>query len=168
MELLDVYNDNGEKTGKVVERGCSDSSFEKGEHIAVAIIYIENNKNEFLIQKTSVQKGGLYSSTGGHVDHGEEPIETIRREVKEELGIDVNNDNIVDLGYLLFDFPVRFIFYLNKDINLDEVVIQEEEVESVSYMTEKELKEIIKKGLMHKAHAKVLERVLDYKKSTRE
>lgn len=42
--------------------------------------------------------------------------------------------------------------------------MQKDEVESVSYMSERELKNIIKKGLMHKAHAKVLERVLEYRK----
>ena len=165
MELLDVYNDNGEVTGRIVERGTKDASFAPGEHIAVAIIYIENDKNEFLIQKTSKQKGGNYSSTGGHVNHNEKPIETIKREVKEELGIDISNDFIVDLGYLLFDFPIRFVFYLRKNIDLNDVVIQEEEVESVSYMNENDLRDIIEKGLMHKAHAKVLERVLEYKKN---
>ena len=55
MELLDVYDDNGNKTGKVVERGTPDSSFLNNEHIAVAIIYIENSNGEFLIQKTSKQ-----------------------------------------------------------------------------------------------------------------
>lgn len=163
MELLDVYDNNGEKTGKVVERGTLDSSFNEGEHIAVAIIYIENNNGEFLIQKTSKEKGGLYSSTGGHINHGEEPIDTIKREVKEELGIDISYDNIIDLGHVLFDFPVRFVFYLKKDINLKDIVLQESEVESVSFMSIEKIKELIDKGLMHKAHAKVLERVLEYK-----
>ena len=164
MELLDVYNDKGERTGRIVERGAKDTSFADGEHIAVAIIYIENDNNEFLIQKTSKEKGGNYSSTGGHVNHNEEPIDTIRREVKEELGIDINKDEIVDLGYLLFDFPIRFVFYLRKNIDIKDIVLQKEEVESVSYMNEKQLKSLIKKGLMHKAHAKVLEYVLEYKK----
>lgn len=47
MELLDVYDDNGQKTGKVVERGTKDDSLARGEHIAVAIIYIENSKMNF-------------------------------------------------------------------------------------------------------------------------
>ena len=163
MELLDVYDDNAKKTGKVVERESDDSHFEKGEHIAVAIIYIENTKGEFLIQKTSEKKGGHYSSTGGHVDHNEEPIDSIIREVKEELGLDVSKDEIIDLGYLLVDFPVRFVFYLNKDIDVNDLTIQEEEVESVSFMTVEEIKEILDKGLMNKGHAKVLEKVLAYK-----
>lgn len=164
MELIDVYDDNGKRTGKVVERGIRDSSFKKGEHIAVAIIYIENSKGEFLIQKTSKQKNSRYSSTGGYVLHNEEPIDAIKREVNEELGIDISNDKIFDLGYIVVDFPVRFLFYLKKDIDLKDIIIQEEEVEKVLYMNKKELKEIIKKGLIHKAHAKVLDRVLEFKK----
>ena len=83
MELLDVYNSNGEITGKVVERGTKDDAFGPDEHIAVAIIYIENSKGEFLMQLTSKEKGSIYSATGGHIDHGETPYETIIREVKE-------------------------------------------------------------------------------------
>ena len=164
MELLDVYNDSGKKINKVIERGTNTYSCATGEHIAVAIIYIENDNSEFLIQKTSMQKGNIYASTGGHVIHNEEPIDTIKREVKEELGIDISKDDIVNLGYMVFDFPVRFIFYLKKNIDLKDIVLQKDEVESVSYMSERELKNIIKKGLMHKAHAKVLERVLEYRK----
>lgn len=167
MELLDVYDDNGKKTGKVVERTCKDSDFAPGEHIAVAIIYIENSKGEFLLQKTSKQKGGRYSSTGGHLEHNEEPIDTIKREVKEELGIDITKDNIVDLGCLVFDFPVRFIYYLNKDVDLNDIVLQKEEVESVSYMNINQINDIIEKGLMHKAHAKILQKVLEYKKDNK-
>ena len=165
MELLDVYDDYGNLTGRIVERGNKETVFKEGEHIPVAIIYIENSNNEFLIQKTSLEKGGLYSSTGGHVNHGEKPIDTIKREVLEELGIDISKDNIIDLGYLLFDFPIRFIYYLRKDIDLKDIKIQEEEVESVTYMSKEKLQDIIDKGLMHKAHAKVLERVLEYKEN---
>ena len=163
MELLDVYDDNAQRTGRIVVRGDKSTPFDKGEHIAVAIIYIENSKNEFLIQKTSENKGGLYSSTGGHVDHGEEPIDAIIREVKEELGIDISEDNIVDLGYVLFDFPLRFLFYLKKDVDLNDLVLQKEEVASVSYMDKNQLQNVINNGLMHQAHAKVLERIFEYK-----
>lgn len=34
------------------------------------------------------RKAGLWLPTGGHVDPGEDPVETVRREVREELGIE--------------------------------------------------------------------------------
>ena len=114
MELLDIYDDYGKTTGRVIKRGDKSVKLSKNEHIAVSVIFIENSKGEFLIQKTSKEKGGEYSSTGGHVNAGETPLESIKREVKEEIGINVDNDNIVELGYLLYDMPLRYMFYLKK------------------------------------------------------
>ena len=34
------------------------------------------------------RKAGLWLPTGGHVDPGEDPVETVKREAREELGID--------------------------------------------------------------------------------
>ena len=164
MELLDVYDSLGNKTGRIVERGKQDEFFGEDEHIAVAIIYIENDKGEFLIQKTSKEKGGHYSSTGGHINHGEDAFSTIVREVNEELGIDVSNDNIISLGHICVDFPVRFVFYLKKNLDLNDITLQKDEVESVSYMSVDEIRDILDKGQMHKGHYKVLEKVLEYKK----
>lgn len=163
MELLDVYDCSGNKTGRVVERGNKDEIFNDNEHIAVAIIYIENDKGEFLIQKTSKEKGGHYSSTGGHINHGEDAFSTIVREVKEELGVDISNDNIISLGHICVDFSVRFMFYLKKNINLNDITLQKDEVESVLYMSVDKIKDFFDKGLMHKGHYKVLEKVLQYK-----
>ena len=163
MELLDVYNEKGEITGKVIARGTKDESFASGERIAVALIYIENSNNEFLIQKISKEKGGIYSATAGHIRHNEKPVDTIIREVQEELGLDISNEKIMDLGFLVVDFPVRFIFYLKKDIDLKDITLQKKEVESVSYMNEVEIRNVIKKGLMHKAHNQVLDKIIDYK-----
>ena len=163
MELIDVYNNYGKKTGQVVPITTKDSEFKENEHIGVAIIYIENNNGEFLIQKTSKQKGGFYSATGGHITHGEDPIDTIKREVKEELGLDIYNDNITDLGYIVIDFPVRFIFYLKKNVDITKLKLQKVEVESVEYMTLAKIKELINNNLMHKVHYKVLEIILEYK-----
>ena len=162
MELLDVYNSNGKTTGKVVPRETKDEEFGKDEHIAIAIIYIQNSQGEFLIQKTSSVKGSIYSSTGGHVAHGETPKETIIRETKEEIGLDICDENIIDLGHICVDFPVRFIFYLRKDINIEDLVLDKDEVESMHYFTKEELEKIIEEGKMHKGHIFVLKKVLEF------
>ena len=165
MELLEVYNNEGKPTGRVIQRGDKSAIFSEDEHIAVGVIFIENSKGEFLMQKTSKEKEGKFSSTGGHITKGETPLTSIVREVKEELGIDINKEDIVELGYLLYDMPIRFIFYIKQDIDLNDIVIQEEEVEYVEYMTVEKIKDLIEKGLTYTSHAKMFERVLEYKES---
>ena len=162
MELLDVYDNNGRVTGRVVERGKKDEIFNENEHIAVSIIFIENSDGKFLIQKTS-KKENEFSSTGGHIDHGENPYDVIIREVKEELGIDISNDNIIDLGFRLLDFPIRFLYYLKKDIKIEDIHIQESEVEYVKYMSIEEINDLIEKGLMNKGHGLLFKEILKYK-----
>ena len=164
MELLDVYNDKGEVTGKVVKRGSGDEAFGPHEHIAVAIIFIENSKGEFLIQKTSDSKGGLYSSTGGHIDSKERSCDTVIREVKEEIGVDISHDDIVYLGFKTVDFPLRFLYYVKKDIDLDNIVIDHNEVKYVRYMSVPEIEKLISEGLMNKGHALMFNEILNYKK----
>lgn len=160
MELLDVFDNNGNKTGRVVVRGDKSVVLSDNEHIAVGVIFIENSEGKFLMQKTSIEKGGEYSSTGGHIVSGEEPIVSIKREVLEELGIDVSNENIIELGYMLYDKPLRYLFYLKKDIDLDDVVVQKEEVEFVKYMSIEEINELIDKELITKSHGILFKELL--------
>ncbi len=160
MELLDVFDNNGNKTGRVVVRGNKSAVLSDNEHIAVGVIFIENSEGKFLMQKTSIEKGGEYSSTGGHIVSGEEPIVSIKREVLEELGIDVSNENIIELGYMLYDKPLRFLFYLKKDIDISSVTLQKEEVEFVKYMSVEEINELIERELITKSHGILFKELL--------
>jgi len=162
MELLDVYDDFGKKTGRVIVRGDKNEKLGEHEHIAVAVIYIENNKGEFLMQKTSIEKGGEFSSTGGHVCHDEEPLESIQREVFEELGVSVDKDEIKYLGYLLYDKPIRHMFYLKKDIDINDVIVQKEEVEFAKYLTIDEINTLIEKEEITKSHGIIFREIIKY------
>ncbi len=162
MELLDVYDNDGNVTGKVVERGDKSVVLGDNEHIAVGVIYIENSNGEFLMQKTSIEKGGEYSSTGGHIGRGESPIKSIKREVLEELGIDIEKDDVKELGFLCYDKPLRFMFYLKKDIDINDVKIQKEEVDYVKYMTVDEINNLIDNKLITKSHGIIFNEILKY------
>ena len=152
MELLDVYDNNGNKTGRTIIRGDKTAILNENEHFAVAVIFIENDNGEFLIQKSSQEKGGVFSSTGGHVVSGEIPLETIRREVKEELGVDIDQEQIEEFGFLLYDKPLRYLYYLKKNILIDSLTIQKEEVEYVEYMDVPKIKKLIETNQMLKSH----------------
>lgn len=118
---------------------------------------------KFLIQKTSESKGGEYSSTGGHVDSGEKPLDSIKRETKEEIGVSIDNDNIISLGFIPIGMPLRFLFYVKKDVNINEVHVQEEEVDSISYMSIDEIKALINNKKMLESHAILFNKILEYK-----
>lgn len=111
MEYLDIYNEKKEKLNKKIKRG---DKLLDNEHILVAVIFIENSEGKYLIQKTSKEKGEKYATTGGHVLSGETPKTAIIRETKEELGLDVSNENIIYIGDLLFGIPFGEIYYLKK------------------------------------------------------
>ncbi len=164
MELLDIYDNNGFVTGKKIVRGDKTTKLNKNEHIAIAVIFIENDNGEFLIQRTTKEKGNCFSSTGGHVDSGETPLEAIKREVKEEIGINIDNDTIEEYGFLSYDMPLRFIFYIKKNIDLKDVKVQKEEVKYVKYMTVQEIKELISKHQMLESHGIMFNELMNKRK----
>ena len=131
MELLDLYDDFGNKLDKVIERGNIPKN---GTNIMLSIIFIRDNKNRFLIQKTSKLKGGLYSTTGGHVTSSEDSKNTIIREVYEELGLDISNRNIKLLDTIKYpNKPLIFRIYdlVLDNININNTKLQTTECESI-------------------------------------
>lgn len=152
MELLDLYDDNGNVTGKTIVRGDKSAKVEPNEHIALATIFIQNSEGKFLIQKTSKEKGDVFSTTGGHVASGETPLVTIKRETKEEIGVDIDSDEIEEYGYMMFDMPLRFIFYVKKNVDVNNLKLQKEEVDYVKYMSVEEIQELIQSGQFLKSH----------------
>lgn len=163
MEVLDVYDDNGNVINKTVLRGSGNKEFGEHEHFAVSIIFLENDKGEFLIQR--IPKG-QYSSTGGHILSKEKPIDAIIRETKEEIGVSLDKNEIVDLGFRLLDFPIRFLFYVKKDVKVKDVTLQKEEVCNIKYMSVDRIEELIKKNSFKKGHALLFREILKYKNNT--
>lgn len=59
--------------------------------ISPAIIVAITCGNKILLARNTNFKGGMYSLIAGYVDFGETIVETVRREVKEEIGIDITD-----------------------------------------------------------------------------
>ena len=121
----------------------------------LAVAFIKNKEKLYLIQKTSKEKGGKYSSTEGYVVHGELPIDTIKRELQEELGINTCDDDLKLI--VTFKHPSKNcifnVYLINLDIPLNKIILQSEEVEKVEYLTTTEIEKIIDNSNFFESHA---------------
>ena len=108
VEILDLYDEQRNLTGETIYRG---EKVPDNRYIFITVIFIQNNKGEFLIQKTSKEKGGYYSSTGGHLNTGETTLDCIIREVNEEIGLDLSTlkDKLVLFKFLTV---IKLIYFL--------------------------------------------------------
>lgn len=143
MEIIDVYNKRREKTNKTCERGKE----KDGEYGLSVHIWIMNKEGKFLVQKRSKNKKifpNMWSLTAGAVDTGETSEEGAIREAKEEIGVDINKDDMELI--LSFKRTHNFldVWLVRKDIDLKNIVTQEEEVQEVKWVTKEELEEMIK------------------------
>ena len=119
MEIRDLYDINRNLIGKTIEK---DDKIPDNTYIMMVVIFIQNSNNDFLIQKRSLDKGGKWASTGGHPKAGESSLQGIITEVKEELGIKINNP-------ILFKQAngknaICDLYYIKEDIDLTKIKIQ--------------------------------------------
>lgn len=138
MEYLNLYDKEGNLTNEKGIRGETTNKL-----IGIVLIFIENSKGEFLIQKTSPSRDSVYATTGGHVSYGSTFEETAINEVKEELGIDITNDNIILMNTYIRERVIQKIFYLKKDISINDITIQEDEVETIEWLSKEKINELI-------------------------
>lgn len=139
-EKRDLYNDKLELTGKTYFKG---DKIPKGYFPMVVMIAIQNSKNEFLMQKRSKNKGGDWGVTGGHPKSGETCVEGIITEVKEELGIDISKDKIIEFNSGCDGEDCYRMYYLRKDIDINDIIIQKEELTEVKYFSINQLEEMV-------------------------
>ena len=92
MEYRDLYDENRNLTGEKIEKN---EPVPVGRYYVTVVVFIENSNGEMLLQKRSQKKGGQWAMTGGHPKSGETSEVGIRNEIEEELGINVDNDNLV-------------------------------------------------------------------------
>ncbi|MFR0823291.1 MAG: NUDIX domain-containing protein [Clostridia bacterium] len=151
MEKRDLYDLNRKLTGETIYKG---EVVPLDRRILVVIVFIENSKKEFLIQKRSMQKDGKYGSTGGHPKTGETSIQGILTEMKEEIGIEVLPEELIFLNTCEDKEGRVFVdsYYLRKDLEIKDLILQTEEVELVKWCSIAEIEQLYKQGLFLKSH----------------
>lgn len=147
-ENFDVLNELGEFTGEIATR---DECHTKGLWHRAVYAFIIDDKGNILLQKRSENKKlwpNMWDVTvGGHVDAGEFGRQALIREVKEELGIEIKDD---DVKYLIGSTSINEqgdiinkhyneCYLITKNIDISDIKIQKEEVSEVRYFSKDEL-----------------------------
>jgi isopentenyldiphosphate isomerase len=120
LELFDILNEDGSKTGVVKERGVAHR--EGALHGTVHIwIVRENDKSGYdvLLQKRSDNKDsypGCYDiSSAGHISAGDGVMESALREFEEELGLSAQPEQLELFGTTLVKFGTTFAGKIFRD-----------------------------------------------------
>lgn len=139
-ELRDLYDANSVKTGKTYRKG---DIIPEGYYPMVVMVVIRNSNGDFLMQKRVKEKGGDWGVTGGHPKAGETPIEGIITEVKEELGLDFSQENFIEYDSGCDGRDCYKMYFVNKDVELEDIIIQEDELSEVRWFSMEKLKHMV-------------------------
>lgn len=159
MEYRDLLDSNRNLTGEKLLVG---NKIPEGYNILVVITIIQNKAGEFLIQRRSLNRGNKWALTSGHPKSGETSIQGIITEVKEEIGVDISNQDIKLFKSNYIQPKFADLYYINMEIDLKDTKLQEEEVQDLKWATLDEVMELINNGEFHKTHEKVFMEYLEY------
>lgn len=161
MEYLQIFDKNKIALDEKIERSLK-RTLSDGKHFMIILLFIQNEDKKFLIQKTSIEKGNIYATTGGHVTYKDSSLETVIKEAKEELNLDLDTNDITFIN--TFDHSNCFcdVYYTNKKININDIKLQEEEVEDIFWLSENEILNLINENNFRKSNIEAFYKVLEY------
>jgi len=86
-------------------------------------LLVENNKIILVKRKYEPYKG-YWGLPGGFLNYGEDPIESVTREMKEELNIDISSPEMIDMFHMFYPIDktdklslIVFVYKVNFNVN---------------------------------------------------
>lgn len=159
MELRDLYNSKRILTGEVITK---EENVPSGRYYITVVVFIENVNGEFLLQKRALKKDGRWATTGGHPVSGESSLEGIVTEIKEELGQTVNQNELTLFKTIMTEDDFVDLYYMKKNININDIVLQEEDVEDIKWATREEIEKLIEDDKFSKSHEEFYRYCLEF------
>ena len=151
MEKRNLYTKDKKLTGEFVFKG---DKIPKNRYYLTVMVWIQNSKNKFLLQKTSLQKENKWSTTGGHPKIGESSLLGIVTEIKEELGIKIDANSLKLFKTVKTKDDFVDLYYLKSNINIKNIKVQKEEVEKAQWFIKEEVDDLIKNKEFLPTHIK--------------
>lgn len=151
-EKIDVLDEFGKLTGEIV---TSSAVHRIGLWHRVIKVVVLNKNNELLAQKRSKTKKIFPNvwdiAVTGHVSAGETSIDAVKRELFEEIGLNIDKNKIKylfsykkDIGYN--DFKEKMfidLYFVKLDITLQDIKILEDEVDEIKFVALENSKNLI-------------------------
>ena len=148
-ELWDIYDGDRNLTGRTHRRGDPLSA---GEYHMVVNVSVFNEEGKLLLQKRNQWKkkypGFWDLSAGGAAQMGDNSRHAAEREVKEEIGLEI--DLSMERPVFSINFKEGFAdyyFITLPEERLKDLRPQPEEVEKLEWFTKDELDDLISRGL---------------------
>ena len=132
MEYNDIYDAHRCLTGRLHQRG---TPWEPGEYGLVVCVWVYDGRGHILLTRRAQGKSfaGTWENSGGAARAGENSLQAITRELREETGIEAAPE---EFEWLSSDRDRHFFFdhyCLKRPIRLGDVKLQEGETDDVMW-----------------------------------
>jgi len=169
MELLDVYTRSHERTGRITVRGALELAAE--ERVLAVHVGIFNSDGRMLIQKRQTTKkrypGCWDVSAGGLAQQGEDSLTGVRREAKEELGLTFAPEELTFAMTAEFDYMLDDFFLAHRDVEINDLRLQQEEVLEARWATEEEMLAMQREGAFVDYDGEIIRALFDMDRKMR-
>ena len=148
-ELWDSYTRDGVKTGEVLVR---DEPIPAGRYHLVCEVLVRHVDGDYLCMIRSREKPNypLYPecTAGGSAIVGDDSLSCIRRELREETGIEWEEFEEIAHSIREESASIFYSYFCTVDWPKDQITLQEGETEDFRWLTEEEFMELLNSGRM--------------------
>ena len=140
-ELIDILTPEGKPTGKIALKS---EAHKNGWFHATVHIWLFTKDKKILLQKRALTKNvfpGLWDiSVAGHIAAGETILNAAKREVLEEIGLPLNDNELIKIGTRIhqvkhkngiIDNEHHHVFIAELKTPVDKLITQKEEVDGI-------------------------------------
>ena len=147
MELWDLYDKDGKPTGETHIRG---EAIPEGRYHIVCEVLLRHRDGDYLLMQRCADKypnpGAWEATAGGSALSGEDALQCIRRELREETGLE--GEDFRRVAYHVFDDRHSQIssFVAVTDDEKQSVRMQEGETQACRWVSEEEFIRFLRSG----------------------
>lgn len=147
MEQFDILDSARRRLGKLGERGVP---LKPGEYRQVVSVWLFNSQGQFLVQQRQATKHSWPNywdtSASGAVIAGETSQEAAMRELREELGLQLDLTNTPVRLSVAFEEGWDDIYVIKLDVAIADLTLQKNEVSAAKWIDATELVTMLENG----------------------